>query len=123
MTNDILELDLEGHGWQVAAGLEPFLRDVLSPRARDLAELPGAEVVKHNRVRTVVRCPAPGGALYVKRYRARGARMVADVARGSPARREWRALLRFADAGIPCPEPVVLGEERRGGLVRFPPRR
>lgn len=110
----------------VAAGLrlrldpayEAFARDVLAPGAADLARLPGAQVVKHNRVRTVVRLPAPGGDLFVKRFRAlRPGERLLSLVRGSPARREWAALVHLAGRGVPCPPPVLLAEERRRGLV------
>ncbi len=102
----------------VAPGHEAFARDALAPVAAALDRLPGAEVVKHNRVRTVVRAPGPDGLLYVKRFRTLrlGDRLLSLV-RASPARREWTALLHLARAGVPCPAPVLLGEERRGGLL------
>lgn len=101
-----------------APGYEAFARDALAPTAEAPERLAGAEVVKHNRVRTVARAPGPDGLLYVKRFRALrlGDRLLSLV-RASPARREWTALLHLARAGVPCPAPVLLGEERRGGLL------
>ncbi|RMG08709.1 MAG: hypothetical protein D6731_21235 [Planctomycetota bacterium] len=108
-----------GHRWRVVSGYEAYVRKVLAAGARAPEELPGARVVKHNRVRTVVRVPeGPSGALFVKRFRAHGlAKQLVHTLRGSPAAREFRAMRALAASGVPCPEPVVLGEERRAGRV------
>lgn len=97
---------------------EAFAREALAPVAEAPERLPGAEPVKHNRVRTVVRAPGPEGLLYVKRFRTLrlGDRLL-SLLRASPARREWTALLHLARAGVPCPQPVLMGEERRRGLL------
>lgn len=101
------------HRWETAPGLEAWVREVLAPGARRVEDLPGAEVVKRNRMRTVVRVPSPDGALYVKRFRVvkAGERLLSAV-RASKARREHAAFGRLRAAGVRCPEPVVLGEER-----------
>jgi tRNA A-37 threonylcarbamoyl transferase component Bud32 len=112
------QLAAEGLTWRVDPALADWLRTTLAPAARAPESLPGAAVIKHNRVRSVVRVEAPGGALYVKRFRLlRCVDRLAHLVRATAARREWTALRAVARAGIPCPAPVVLGEEKRGGLV------
>ena len=118
MSLEPAQLEADGHTWRVDPALADWLRTTLAPAARAPESLPGAAVIKHNRVRSVVRVEAPGGALYVKRFRLlRCVDRLAHLVRATAARREWTALRAVARAGIPCPAPVVLGEERSGGLV------
>lgn len=115
-----VELVVHGLRYRADPSYEAFVRDVVAREAATPERLPGAELVKQNRVRTVVRLPGPDGAIiYVKRFRVLrlGDRLLSLV-RASPARREWRALLRLSRAGVPCPVPLFLGEERRLGLLR-----
>lgn len=107
-----------GHRWWCEPELAAWVKDALAPAAGDLAALPGAQVVKANRLRQVVRVEGPGGALFVKRFAVvRALDRVASLVRASSARREQRAMRRLRAAGIACPEPVLLGEARRGGLL------
>lgn len=113
-----IELRLAGHRLLVEPGLREWVEQTLAPRLREPESLPGAATIKANRVRTVARVDAPGGALFVKRFRLlKCGDRLAHLARASAARREWNALRRVAAAGIACPEPVVLAEERRNGLL------
>lgn len=66
---------------------------------------------------------ADGSVVYLKRYFEIG---VLDALKhrfeptgcGSPAAREWTALMRLKQIGVPSIEPLAYAEERRGGLVR-----
>lgn len=115
-------VDFVAHGLRFRAdpACAAFVRDVLAPHADAPERLPGAEVVKQNRVRTVVRLPGPDGAIiYVKRFRVlRVGDRLLSLVRASPARREWTALRSLSHAGLPCPAPLFLGEERRRGLLQ-----
>jgi tRNA A-37 threonylcarbamoyl transferase component Bud32 len=112
------ELQRCGQALLVDRALTRWVEETLAPLAATPERLPGAEVVKSNRVRTVVRVPGPDGLLYVKRFRlVRLGDRLLSLFRASAARREWTALERVAGLGIPCPVPVVLAEERRHGLL------
>lgn len=106
------------HDWEADPDQAAFVREVLVPQVEHPEALPGAETIKHNRARTVVRVAGPAGRIYLKRYRVRslGARLL-SLLRASPARREWRALRALAAAAIPVPRPLLLGEARRGLLL------
>ncbi|MEZ6186013.1 MAG: lipopolysaccharide kinase InaA family protein [Planctomycetota bacterium] len=100
-----------GQRWWVEPEYEAFAREVLAPVADRVAELPGAEVVKTNKARDVVRAPGPQGELFVKRFRVDAAlRRLASLWRGSPARREFLALRHLAREGIAVPRAVLLSE-------------
>jgi hypothetical protein len=116
---DPVALEAQDHAWQLKPGYEEFVQGVLAPHARAPEELPGAVVIKTNRIRTVVRFPdGPEGPLFVKRFRARKTgKKLLQLVRGSPAWREWRAMRSLRASGLHCPEPVVIAEEKRGGLV------
>lgn len=117
--SDLAEFEACGHRWWTDPAHEAFVRDTLAPLAAHPEELPGAEVIKSNRVRTVARADGPAGKLFVKRFRvlSTSSRLLHTV-KPSPARREWDGMRSFAKAGVACPRPVILGEERRGGLLR-----
>lgn len=104
--------------WWVKPGYEAFVRETLAPVCREPERASGARVVKQNKVRTVVRLEGPEGPLFCKRFRVRDGRArLLHLVKPSPARREWDVLRRLRAAGAPCPEPVLLGEERAGGLL------
>ena len=105
----------ESHSWWVTPGWGDYVRAEIAPMASEPEALPGARIIKSNRVRTVAHVPGSGGreALYVKRFRAvKSNAPLAWRFKGTPARREWDALRRFRSAGLDCPEPVILGEAR-----------
>jgi tRNA A-37 threonylcarbamoyl transferase component Bud32 len=100
--------------WSVRGGLEaelaPLLRD---PEAEPAG--PGARLIKHNNVRTVIALPLGGGRYFFKRYRARGAlERLKQLVLGSKAEREWRMLQAFERAGLPTAEAIALGRDGRG---------
>jgi tRNA A-37 threonylcarbamoyl transferase component Bud32 len=118
--SDLVAFTAADHAWTVDPSHEAFVRELLAPSAREPERLPGARVVKTNRVRTVVHVAGPVGGLYCKRFRTlRGIdRLLSLVGlRRSPARREWEAFRLLRAAGVSCPEPVILAEERRGGQL------
>ncbi len=108
-----MEFSAESHTWWVAPGWQDYVRTTLALAATEPEALPGARVVKQNRVRTVAYVPGAKGreGLFVKRFRAiKSNAPLAWRFKGTPAQREWNALRRFRSAGLDCPEPVVLGE-------------
>ena len=77
------------------------------------------EVVKRNVYRAAGRADVPGlGSLLLKVHRPKGfADVLRAAVRGSRARAEWRAARYLRGAGIPTPEPLFVGERRRGLLL------
>lgn len=118
MSSGLAVFQAGDHAWEVDPDHAAFVREALAHTAAHPEALPGAEVIKHNRVRTVVRVEGPAGRIYLKRYRVRslGARLLA-LLRASPARREWRALRALAAAAVPVPRPLLLGEAHSGPLL------
>lgn len=111
-------LELEGHSLWVAEGWEGVLRQELASFLRNPEEAPGAEVVKQNRVRTVVRLRTVQGEVFWKRFRVlKTFDRFLHTVKPSPAKREWRGLRALAAAGIEVPEPLWFGEERSGGVL------
>ncbi|MGE0711375.1 MAG: lipopolysaccharide kinase InaA family protein [Planctomycetota bacterium] len=109
-------LELAGHRLSVAPAWEDAVRAALGEHLRRPEQAAGAEVIKHNKVRTVVRLPTAAGVVFCKRFRVtRALDRLAHLVRSSPARREWEALLRLARAGVSVPRPVLLAEERAAG--------
>jgi hypothetical protein len=112
-----VEFLAENHVWHVDPAFEAWVKDTLAPAAHAPEELPGAEVIKANRVRVVARIPTPAGVLFVKRFRPLSTLTSMKWAvKGTPAGREYRALRRLLSVGLTCPEAVILAEEHRHGL-------
>ncbi len=114
----VTRLELEGHELWVASGWDEVLRSDLAPHLRAAEEAAGAQVVKQNRVRTVVRLQTSRGEVFWKRFRVKKAfdRLLHAI-KPSPARREWRGLRALAEAGLEVPQPLWFGEERSGGVL------
>lgn len=76
-----------------------------------------AQPVKVGTHRQVFRVDSGRQQLYVKRYRSRrGLARLAMLARGTPARREWRKAIELARRGIATAAAVAVGESYRGGI-------
>ena len=87
-----------GQRWWVEPDYEAFVRDTLAAVADRVAELPGAETVKSNKSRDVVRAEGPSGPLYVKRFRVPDRlRKLSTLWRGSSA---WPA--SWGRSSPPC---------------------
>jgi len=121
--NPVEHTDASGMTWRIEAAYEEaFRRDVL-PRLGALADEPGVETVKSNRVRTVLRLTLAGGPdgdeeIYLKRYHPTGARATAkSVVRVSRARQEWTMARALEAAEIPTAHPIAWAERRRGRVV------
>jgi len=100
--------------WSVRDGLESELEPLLRDPEADRSE-PGARLIKHNNVRTVIALPLGEGRYFFKRYRARGVlERLKQLVLGSKAEREWRMLQAFERAGLPTAEAVALGRDGRG---------
>ena len=111
-------LELEGHSLWVAPGWEEALAKEFAPFLRSPEDAPGAEIVKQNRVRTVVRLSTSAGDVYWKRFRVvKTFDRFLHTFKPSAARREWRGLRALAAAGLSVPTPVLFGEERVGGTL------
>ncbi|MBL4844979.1 MAG: hypothetical protein JKY65_05605 [Planctomycetes bacterium] len=111
-------LELEGHSLWIAPGWEQAVSAELAPFFRAPEEAPGAEVVKQNRVRTVVRLSTSAGDVYWKRFRVvKAFDRFLHAFKPSAARREWRGLRSLAAVGLRVPTPILFGEERVGGTL------
>jgi tRNA A-37 threonylcarbamoyl transferase component Bud32 len=102
------ELDLDGVVWHALAD---------HPDAARIPELPNrlsCAVLRYTPRRRVLHAPGTP-TLLIKHYSHRGALETAKrFLRGTPARREWRALREAARRGLPVPAALALGERRAG---------
>ena len=91
-----------------------FLESLLDPGAA------GALVLKQNPRRSVYQLDAQPGPLIVKHYRCLGGldRVKSRLGRGRAAR-EWGIARSLRQAGLPAPEPLVLGVRRVSGKPEF----
>ncbi len=113
-----ISFEAAGLRWWAKPGYEAFIREALAPACREPERAADAVLVKRNRVRTVARLPGPEGELFCKRFRVlRPGTRLLHLVKPSPARREWAVLRHLRAAGVACPEPVLLGEERARGLL------
>ncbi len=77
------------------------------------------QVLKDDIATTVVRTMWSGRDCVIKRYNYRGfLRALADVVRGSRAKRAWRNGQLLKRIGVATPEPLVFLETKKFGLVR-----
>jgi len=108
--------------WDVLEEHQSRLLDEIIPQLDSGRDHASQTIVKHNRMRTVMRMDlADGGAVYVKHYRyERLADRVRFSIAPSYAQREWRALRgvlsKAADIIVPC--PVAVSDVRTNGLLR-----
>ncbi|MBI4586849.1 MAG: hypothetical protein HY717_22780 [Planctomycetes bacterium] len=112
--------------WRFAAGLSPEERAGLEVLIRDwegLRSRPGAMVLKENRIRTVLRVPAPDRPPAAERWVVKVYRHLGFYDRlrarlfSSRAEREFRALRALRQRGFPVPRPLACGLRRRRGLT------
>jgi tRNA A-37 threonylcarbamoyl transferase component Bud32 len=81
--------------------------------------LASGQVIKDDTATTVVRTRWSGRDVVIKRYNYRGfLRALADVVRGSRARRAWRNGLLLKHIGVASPEPLKFIEIKKFGFVR-----
>lgn len=78
-----------------------------------------ARMIRQRAGRAIYRVQLGGRAIYVKHQRSAGlVRGLADLARGSAARREWLATVESLRRGIPTAMPVAYGEQSTAGWLR-----
>ena len=105
-----------GRGLRAAAFPAEAVADALAAH-RDALARGDARALKHDARSHITAVSAGGRHLIVKEVLPRGlARPLADLARGSPARRAWRAARGLAARRIGAPEPLAFLERRRLGL-------
>ena len=105
-----------GRGLRAAGFPAAAVEEALAAHADALVR-GDARVLKHDARSRITAVSAGGRHLVVKEVLPRGvARPLADLARGSPARRAWRAARGLAARRIGAPEPVAFLERRRIGL-------
>src|SRR5262249_42315764 len=106
--------------WRAEAADAALLREEIAERLESLESVPGAQVLKRNRVRTVLRVPLPDGRrVIVKRYRVSGlVALVKYQLRRSRARTEWEVGRALARAGIETSVPLAFAERRRANALR-----
>ncbi|MHC4820618.1 MAG: lipopolysaccharide kinase InaA family protein [Planctomycetota bacterium] len=113
----------EGKGgllWRSVEDEAAWVREVIASDPDGVEKLPGAEVVKRNPVRSVIRVPREGReAMYIKRFAVGGplSRMK-YLFLPSRAEAEWRASRGMREAGIPAAETVAVAELRTSGILR-----
>ena len=77
------------------------------------------QVIKDDIATTVVRTMWSGRDVVIKRYNYRGfLRVIADLVRGSRAKRAWRKGQLLRRIGVATPEPLAFIETKRFGFVR-----
>ncbi len=105
--------------WEHEPGADALVHS-LSEDFAELTEQPGVVLVKHNRVRTVLRVERGGAIYFVKHFHPRGlAERLKAWIRGGRARTEARNLRRLAGQGLPVPELLAAadGPGGHGGLI------
>jgi len=111
---------LRAHGvnWRVAPDFADVLMTMDIEKVRHPDRLSEQELIKDNKMRTVVRLPHPvrpeGPALYVKRYKMRGIGLkLKHLILPTQAVRECRASQALISHGIPTCKVVAFAERRR----------
>ncbi|MCP4714492.1 MAG: hypothetical protein GY868_05190, partial [Deltaproteobacteria bacterium] len=108
--------------WFVHAQFTPAFLTGLPERLERYAEYPEFAVVKDNTVRAAL-FYRPAGTeaqtFFVKRYKCRDwQEKLKHVFVPSKAQAEWRALQRFEQRGIACPQPLAFTEKRSVGVLQ-----
>jgi tRNA A-37 threonylcarbamoyl transferase component Bud32 len=112
-----VELTAGGLRWKAVPDAVALVRDALAPAIDSVASIPGAEVVKSNKARTVVRLAFAGRSVYVKRHNVRGAlERAKHLFVSNRARAEWDAAARLAAAGVPVPRALAVGESAHASV-------
>lgn len=106
--------------WRAEASDAALVRAEVAERLEALDALPGAQVLKRNLVRTVLRVPLPDGRrVIVKRYRVSGlVPFLKYQVRRSRAGTEWEVGRALARAGIAASVPLAYAERRRANALR-----
>jgi tRNA A-37 threonylcarbamoyl transferase component Bud32 len=106
--------------WRAERADAALVRVEIAERLDALDTAPGAQVLKRNRVRTVLRVPlSDGRRVIVKRYRVSGlVPLVKYQLRRSRARTEWEVGRALARAGIATSVPLAYAERRRANGLR-----
>lgn len=116
----VVAFGVSGLAWRAESADAAVLRREIADRLGALEAAPGAEVLKRNLVRTVLRVPLPGGRrVIVKRYRVGGLLDVLKyLVKPSRARTEWEIGRALDRAGIATSVPLAYGERRVAGVLR-----
>jgi tRNA A-37 threonylcarbamoyl transferase component Bud32 len=112
--------EASGLAWRAEPGEAARVRDEIARRLDALERTPGAQVLKRNLVRQVLRVPlADGRRVIVKRYPVGGAQqLVKYLVRPSRARTEWEIGRALERAGLAAAVPLAYAERRQGGALR-----
>ncbi|MCP5059684.1 MAG: phosphotransferase [bacterium] len=111
----------EGVGLRWHEFPEQAVRDSLAAHREALEAKgpPGCEVLKNDGRSRITRALVGGRAVFVKEVLPRGPlRILADVFRGSPAWRGWRAGHGLRERGLAAALPLATIDARRFGLTR-----
>lgn len=96
---------------------DELLAEVL-PALDGLRDRKDTAVAKANRMRTVLRVPLPGGAVFLKRYHVQGiGEKLKYLVVPTRAAAEWRAARAMRAAGLPVPRAVMAGVKKRGPFL------
>jgi tRNA A-37 threonylcarbamoyl transferase component Bud32 len=118
VTPDPIRHQHAGFKLRLAPECADWFKEDLLPGLDGVGDRRSVTRVKSNNVRTVYRVPAPGGAIYLKRYHVRGPReWIKYLFVPSRATAEWRAARAMREAGLPTVEALMTGEKRRLGIL------
>jgi hypothetical protein len=107
--------------WTVRDRSADWAPALVTPFLDRPADLPGARLIKHNMVRTIVSASPPATPLdvVIKVHRCIGLfERLRHVFMPSKAAREWMMGPALAGAGVPTFTPVAYAELRHAGLLR-----
>jgi len=108
---EILPLPAQAIVWQCAAGWEATLIGPAGLRWDEWRQQGLVHRVKHGNHRTVYRIDLPDRLFYLKHYHPEGwSAPLANLVRGSAARREWQNSLEVRRRNLPAAAPIALGE-------------
>lgn len=99
--------------WQITPEWRSVLLEQHKLRWDDWRRAGLIQIVKKGAHRTVYRVDLPGQAFYLKHYHPEGrGAVIANLLRGSAARREWRNAQELLRRGLLTAEPIAFGETR-----------
>ncbi len=78
-----------------------------------------AQRVKHRAGRSIYLIRLDGRTVYMKHERCDGpAQVLANLVRGTAARRQWNNAVEASRRGVPTARPIAFGEQHRHGWIR-----
>jgi tRNA A-37 threonylcarbamoyl transferase component Bud32 len=108
-----------GLTWFIAEGADASLPPFLLDNPITFLRRRPHRLIKDSLVRTALIIPAPGGDLFLKRYKIRGFKEeLKYLVFPSKAQREWKMARLALHRGIPTPCPLAMAERRQWRVLR-----